>query len=84
MSLNVLMTAGSRRVPLLEAFRRALRDLRLAGSVQVTDVNPLSPTVLVADKAHLVPLSSDPEVRQPHDRHLRGRAHRPAGADHRR
>ncbi len=24
MSLNVLMTAGSRRVPLLEAFRRAL------------------------------------------------------------
>jgi carbamoyl-phosphate synthase large subunit len=61
MSLNVLMTAGSRRVPLLEAFRRALRDLRLAGSVQVTDVNPLSPTVLVADKAHLVPLSNDPE-----------------------
>jgi carbamoyl-phosphate synthase large subunit len=60
MSLNVLMTAGSRRVPLLEGFRRALRDLRLAGSVQVTDVNPLSPTVLIADKAHMVPLSDDP------------------------
>jgi carbamoyl-phosphate synthase large subunit len=60
MSLNVLMTAGSRRVPLLEGFRRALRDLRLSGSVQVTDVNPLSPTMLVADKAHMVPLSSDP------------------------
>jgi carbamoyl-phosphate synthase large subunit len=60
MSLNVLLTAGSRRVPLLEGFRRALRDLRLAGSVHVTDVNPLSPTVLVADRAHLVPLSNDP------------------------
>lgn len=60
MSLNVLMTAGSRRVPLLEGFRRALRDLRLAGSVHVTDVNPLSPTMLVADKAHMVPLSDDP------------------------
>jgi carbamoyl-phosphate synthase large subunit len=60
MSLNVLLTAGSRRVPLLEGFRRALRDLRLAGSVHVTDVNPLSPTVLVADRAHMVPLSDDP------------------------
>jgi carbamoyl-phosphate synthase large subunit len=60
MSLNVLITAGSRRVPLLEAFRRALRDLRLAGTVHVTDVNMLSPTVHVADRAHLVPLSSDP------------------------
>lgn len=60
MSLDVLMTAGSRRVPLLEGFRRALRDLRLAGSVHVTDVNPLSPTMLVADRAHIVPLSADP------------------------
>jgi carbamoyl-phosphate synthase large subunit len=60
MSLDVLITAGSRRVPLLEAFRRALRSLRLAGRVHVTDVNMLSPTVLVADRAHLVPLSSDP------------------------
>jgi carbamoyl-phosphate synthase large subunit len=60
MSLDVLITAGSRRVPLLEAFRRALREARLAGTVHVTDVNMLSPTVHVADRAHLVPLSSDP------------------------
>lgn len=60
MSLNVLLTAGSRRVPLMEAFRRALRDLRLAGAVHVTDVNMLSPTVLVADRAHLVPMSDNP------------------------
>jgi len=59
-SLNVLMTAGSRRVPLLEALRRALRDLRLAGSVHVADVNPLSPTMQIADRAHIVPLSDDP------------------------
>lgn len=61
MSLNVLMTAGSRRVPLLEAFRRALRDLRLAGTVHVTDVNMLSPAVQLADRAHLVPLSNHPD-----------------------
>jgi carbamoyl-phosphate synthase large subunit len=60
MSLNVLMTAGSRRVPLLEGLRRALRDLRLAGSVHVADVNPLSPAMQIADRAHLVPLSNDP------------------------
>lgn len=60
MSLDVLITAGSRRVPLLEAFGRALRDLGLAGRVHVADVNMLSPTVLVADRAHLVPMSDDP------------------------
>jgi carbamoyl-phosphate synthase large subunit len=60
MSLDVLITAGSRRVPLVEAFRRALREAHLAGSVHVTDVNMLSPTVHMADRAHLVPLSSDP------------------------
>jgi carbamoyl-phosphate synthase large subunit len=60
MSLEVLITAGSRRVPLLEALRRALRDLRLAGRVHVADVNLLSPTVFVADRVHLVPMSNDP------------------------
>jgi carbamoyl-phosphate synthase large subunit len=60
MSLNILMTAGSRRVPLLEGLRRALRDLRLTGSVHVADVNPLSPVMQIADRAHIVPLSNDP------------------------
>lgn len=59
-SLNVLVTAGSRRVPLVEAFRRALRALRVEGSVIVTDVNGLSPTVHVADRAYAVSLSSSP------------------------
>lgn len=59
MSLNVLITAGSRRVPLVQAFQRALRASG-HGSVIVTDVNPLSPTVYVADRSYPVPLSTDP------------------------
>ncbi len=59
MSLNVLVTAGSRRVPLVQAFQRAVRATG-GGSVVVTDVNPLSPTVYVADRAYQVPLSTEP------------------------
>ncbi len=59
MSLNVLITAGSRRVPLVQAFQRALRATG-GGSVVVTDVNPLSPTVYVADRSYAAPLSTDP------------------------
>lgn len=60
-SLNVLMTAGSRRVPLVQAFRHALNALGLPGRVIVTDINPLSPAVHVADRAYRVPLSTDPD-----------------------
>jgi carbamoyl-phosphate synthase large subunit len=60
MSLNVLVTAGSRRVPLVQSFRRALRALDLRGEVIVTDVNPLSPAVHVADRSYLVPMADDP------------------------
>ncbi|MDE3155853.1 MAG: ATP-grasp domain-containing protein [Acidobacteriota bacterium] len=59
-SLNVLVTAASRRVPLVQAFRRAQRELGLAGSVVVTDVNPMSPAVYMADRAYRVSLSDDP------------------------
>lgn len=55
---NVLITAGSRRVPLVRAFRAALA--RDGGSVIVTDINALSPAVYAADRAYLVPLTSDP------------------------
>ena len=57
---SVLVTAGSRRVPLVQAFRTALRSLGLPGSVVVADVNPLSPAVHVADRAYRVPMSDDP------------------------
>ena len=56
---NVLMTAGSRRVALVHAFQRALAA-RGGGRVVVTDVNPMSPSVFVTDRAYRVPLSSDP------------------------
>jgi len=57
---NVLMTAGSRRVALVQAFRAALRTVGVPGSVIVTDVNPLSPSVHVADRSYRVPLATDP------------------------
>lgn len=58
--LNVLITAASRRVPLVRAFQSALAAERARGRVVVTDVNPMSPAVHVADRWVQVPLSSDP------------------------
>ena len=58
--LNVLVTAASRRVPLIRAFQRALSELGATGRVIVTDVNELSPGVHVADQAYQVPLATDP------------------------
>ena len=58
--LNILMTAGSRRVPLVHAFRNALRTTAAGGRIIVTDVNPLSPAVHVADRAYRVPMANDP------------------------
>lgn len=57
---NILLTAGSRRVPLVHAFRNSLKSLGVTGSVIVTDVNPLSPAVHVADRSYRVPLATDP------------------------
>lgn len=59
-AMNVLITAASRRVPLVQSFKAALRGLGLRGSVIVTDVNPLSPAVYAADRAYRVPLATDP------------------------
>ena len=58
--MNILITAASRRVPLVQAFRNALGSLGVPGRVIVTDVNPLSPAVHVADRAYRVPLAHDP------------------------
>jgi len=59
--MNVLITAASRRVPLVQAFRHALTALGVPGRVIVTDVNPLSPAVHVADQAYRVPFAHDPD-----------------------
>jgi carbamoyl-phosphate synthase large subunit len=58
---NVLVTAGSRRVPLVQAFQRALASVPGGGVVVVTDVNPMSPAVYAADRAFRVPLSVAPD-----------------------
>jgi carbamoyl-phosphate synthase large subunit len=44
---------------LVQAFRQALSSLGVPGRVVVTDVNPLSPAVHVADRAYRVPLAHD-------------------------
>ena len=58
--LHVLITAASRRVPLVQAFQRALRASGRPGRVIATDVNPLSPAVHFADRAYRVPLATEP------------------------
>lgn len=60
-SLNVLVTAASRRVPLVRAFQDALKASGIRGRVIVTDINPLSPAVHAADRWYHVPLSTAPD-----------------------
>jgi carbamoyl-phosphate synthase large subunit len=60
MPMNVLITAASRRVPLVQAFQSAIDTLGLPGRVIATDVNAYSPAVHVADRAYGVPLATDP------------------------
>lgn len=57
---NVLITAGSRRVPLVQGFQRALSQSAHGGIVVVTDVNPMSPAVYAADRSFRVGLSKEP------------------------
>jgi carbamoyl-phosphate synthase large subunit len=57
--MNVLITAGSRRAPLVRAFQTVLR-VEPRGHVIVTDVDATSPAVHVAHRAYRVPLSTDP------------------------
>lgn len=59
-SLNVLITAASRRVALIRAFQAALKKLDLAGKVVTTDINPLSPGIYVSDSYYWAPITTDP------------------------
>ena len=56
---DVLVTAASRRVALVQALQRALARLTPTGRVIATDIDPFSPAVHVADIAHEVPRSDD-------------------------
>jgi|KBSSwiStaDraftv2_1062776.scaffolds.fasta_scaffold28367_2 carbamoyl-phosphate synthase large subunit len=59
--LNILVTAASRRVPLIRAFQDALKSSGIRGRVVVTDVNPLSPAVHAAERWYHVPLATAPD-----------------------
>lgn len=59
--VNVLITAVSRRVTLVQSFRTALAAAGVRGRIVATDVNPLSPGVHLADTAYEVPLSTAPD-----------------------
>lgn len=56
--VNVLITAASRRVPLVRAFRNAVEKLG-RGRVITTDINPMSPALYFGHKHHIVPLTTD-------------------------
>jgi len=56
--VNVLITAASRRVPLVRAFRNAVEKFG-RGRVITTDINPMSPALYFGHKHHIVPLTTD-------------------------
>lgn len=56
--VNVLITAASRRVPLVRAFRDVVERLG-KGRVITTDINPLSPALYFGHRHHIVPLTTD-------------------------
>jgi carbamoyl-phosphate synthase large subunit len=56
--INVLITAASRRVPLVRAFRNVVEKFG-RGRVITTDINPLSPALYFGHKHHIVPLTTD-------------------------
>src|SRR5438093_11870848 len=56
--INVLLTAASRRVPLVRAFRTAVRRFG-GGRVITTDITPLSPALYFGHKHPIVPLTTE-------------------------
>ena len=57
--LNVLITAASRRVALIQAFVRALKRKGIKGNVIATDMNDLSPGLYFGSRHYIVPLTND-------------------------
>jgi len=57
--MNILITAASRRVRLIQAFVNALKHLGMMGNVVTTDMNPFSPGLYFGKRHHIVPLTTD-------------------------
>lgn len=60
MSFNVLLSSGGRRVGLLQAFRDALADGGVSGSVFVADAAATAPAAFLAERSFRVPRCADP------------------------
>jgi carbamoyl-phosphate synthase large subunit len=58
---NVLFASAGRRIELLRAFRKAFDVLGLTGSIITTDMDPLAPTIQVADKSYIIPRFTSPD-----------------------
>jgi carbamoyl-phosphate synthase large subunit len=58
---NVIVTAASRRVALVQGLQRALARLSPGGRVVATDIDAFSPAVHLADAAEEVPRSDHPD-----------------------
>ena len=57
--INILITAASRRVALIQAFTQAIKKLGLRGNVITTDMNSLSPGLYFGTRQYIVPLTTD-------------------------
>lgn len=60
-TMNILVTAASRRVALIKGFTRALEELGLKGRVVAADTDPFSPGLFFCAAHHIVPLSTSPD-----------------------
>jgi carbamoyl-phosphate synthase large subunit len=56
--INVLITAASRRVALIQAFVQALKRLGIKGNVVTTDMNSLSPGLYFGNRQYIVPMTT--------------------------
>ena len=59
--VNILITAASRRVALIQAFSQALTRLGLKGNIVTTDMSALSPGLYFGSRHYIVPLTTDPQ-----------------------
>lgn len=57
--INILITAASRRVSLIQGFGQALKRLGLRGNVITSDMNVLSPGLYFSNRHYLVPLTTN-------------------------
>jgi carbamoyl-phosphate synthase large subunit len=57
--MNILITAASRRVALIQSFVQGIKKLGINGNVITTDMNPFSPGLYFSDRHYMVPLTTD-------------------------